>query len=191
MRGANRQPRRAAIDQIEIDEFAERLFERLGGIVSGPVGAKRIVVAGMGQRIRSEKPRNAVCHRRPVRQFFIEAGKYIAETPDWILLHPLPEFLQPQQAILRRVTGDQTGIDGADRCPDDPVRLNPGLVQRLIDACLIRSQRAAALKHQHDLTGKRPAQWPEALPSSVIPYIVHVTLPLDACRVLSGSRDPG
>src|SRR5712671_733448 len=57
MRGANRQPRCAAIDQIEIDEFAQRLLERLGGIVSGPVGTKRIVVAGMGQRIGPEKPR--------------------------------------------------------------------------------------------------------------------------------------
>jgi hypothetical protein len=52
---------------------------------------------------------------------------------------------------LRRVAGDQAGIDGADRGADDPVRLDAGLVQRLIDAGLIGPERAAALQHEHDL----------------------------------------
>jgi len=83
----------------------------------------------MGQRMGLKTPEFRLSPSTSTT-VFIEAGKYIAETPDWILLHPLPEFLQPQQAILRCIAGDQTGIDGADRCPDDPVRLDPGLVQR-------------------------------------------------------------
>ena len=153
MGGADRQARHAAVDQIEIDEFAERLFERRGRIISGTVGAERIVVAGMGQRIGPEETGNSVGHRRPVGQFFVEAGKRVAKIPDRILLHPLPEFLQPRQTVFRRIAGDQAGIDGADRGADDPVRLDAGFVQRLIDAGLIGAKRAAALQHQHDLAG--------------------------------------
>ena len=42
-------------------------------------------------------------------------------------------------------------IDGADRGADQPVRLDAGIVQRLIDAALIGAERAAALQHEHDL----------------------------------------
>jgi hypothetical protein len=56
MGGADRQPWRAAIDQIEIDEFVQRLLKRLGRVISGPVGAKWIIDAGVGQRVRLEEP---------------------------------------------------------------------------------------------------------------------------------------
>ena len=151
MGGADRQPRRALIDQIEIDQFGQRLLQRRGRVVAGAVGAERIAVAGMGQRVGPEEAGNAVGHRRPVGQLFVEARKDVAKTPDRILLHPLPEFAQPRQPVLRRIAGDQAGVDGADRGADDPVRLDAGLVQRLIDAGLIGAERAAALQHQHDL----------------------------------------
>src|SRR5260370_24465760 len=154
MRGAGRQPRAALVHQIEIDEVGKGVLERLRGVVSWPVSAKRIVVAGMGERIGPEEPGNSVCYRRPVGQFFVEAGEYLAKAPDRLLLHPLPEFLQARHAVLRRIAGDEARIDGTDRCADNPVRLNSSLVQRLIDACLIRSKRAAALQYQHDLTGE-------------------------------------
>ncbi len=41
--------------------------------------------------------------------------------------------------------------------PIDPVRLDSSFVQRLIDAGLVGTQRAAALQYQHDLAGERPA----------------------------------
>ena len=59
--------------------------------------------------------------------------------------------LQPRQPVLRRIAGDQAGVDGADRGADDPVRLDAGLMQRLVDAGLVGAERAAALQHQHDL----------------------------------------
>ena len=73
------------------------------------------------------------------------------------MLHAAPEFLQRGQAVRRLVAGDQAGVDGADRGADHPVRLDAGLVQRLVDAHLVGAQRAAALQHQHDLaeTGRQ------------------------------------
>jgi len=41
-------------------------------------------------------------------------------------------------------------IDGADRHAGNPVRVNAGVVQRLVDAGLIGAERAAALQHQGD-----------------------------------------
>jgi hypothetical protein len=37
---------------------------------------------------------------------------------------------------LRHIAGNETCIDGADRRADDPVRLDSGFVQRLIDTGL-------------------------------------------------------
>ena len=53
--------------------------------------------------------------------------------------------------MLRLIARDQARIDGADRGADDPVRLDAGLVQRLVDAGLIGAERTTALQHQHDL----------------------------------------
>jgi hypothetical protein len=55
------------------------------------------------------------------------------------------------------IAGDEAGVDGADRSADDPVRLDAGFVQRLIDAGLLGPERAAALQHEHDLAREAPA----------------------------------
>src|SRR3954470_6859393 len=136
MRSADGQARRAPVDEVEIDQFAERLLQRSGRIISGPLSAEGIIVAGMGQRIGPEESRYSVGHGRPISELFVEAGKHIAKIPERILLHPLPEFPQARQTVLRRVAGNQTGIDGANRGADDPVRLDARLMQRLIDAGL-------------------------------------------------------
>src|SRR3954468_11614144 len=99
----------------------------------------------MRQWVGAEEAGNAVGHRRPVGELFVEAGDDVAETPDRMLLHPLPELAQTRQSILRRVAGDETRVDGADRGADDPVRLDAGLMQGLVDAGLIGAERAAAL----------------------------------------------
>ena len=57
----------------------------------------------------------------------------------------------------RAVAGDQAGVDRADRGADHPVRLDAGLVQRLIDAGLVGAERPAALQHQHAV-GRRQAR---------------------------------
>src|SRR5262249_34037902 len=65
------------------------------------------------------------------------------QTPELLAPHPLPEFHQPLHAIVGLVASDQAGIDGADRGADDPIRLDPRFMQRLIDARLVRAERAA------------------------------------------------
>ena len=62
----------------------------------------------------------------------------------------VPEFLEPFQPALRWVAGDDRGVDGADRDADHPIRFQPGLMQRLVDAGLIGAERAAALQDQAD-----------------------------------------
>src|SRR6516164_4835424 len=105
----------------------------------------------MCEWIGSEEAGDPVRDGRPVGQPFIESWEGRADIPDRILLHALPELLEPGQAILDWVSGDEARVDGADRCANDPVGLDASLVQRLIDAGLVRAERAAALKHQHDL----------------------------------------
>src|SRR5258706_6327960 len=62
--------------------------------------------------------------------------------------NPLPEFPELQNSIVAPIARDQTGIDRADRSPDNPVRLDIRFMQSLIDARLVRSKRATTLKHQ-------------------------------------------
>src|SRR5271169_4565389 len=80
------------------------------------------------------------------------------ESPRGLLLHASPELAQFRQPLLWGVPDDQARIDSTDRGADDPIRLDAGLMQRLIDAGLVRAQRAAALKNENDLSGQRLAQ---------------------------------
>ena len=71
--------------------------------------------------------------------------------PELLVRHAVPEFLQPGQTRCGLIAGDQARVDGADRGADDPVRLDAGFVQGLVDAGLVGAERAAALEDQHDL----------------------------------------
>src|SRR6516164_11072788 len=68
------------------------------------------------------------------------------------VLHAPPKRVQSIQPGLDRVAGDHRAVDRADRRADHPVRLNAGLMQRLIDADLISAKRAATLEHEDDLS---------------------------------------
>ena len=92
MGGADGKARLAAVDEIEIDQFAKRLLQRGGRIISGVLGAERIEIAGMRQRIGPKEARDAVGHRCPVGELLVEAGEDVAKVPDRVLLHPLPEL---------------------------------------------------------------------------------------------------
>jgi hypothetical protein len=56
-----------------------------------------------------------------------------------------PERAQFRHALLGRITGNDRRVDRADRYAGDPVGMKIGLGERLIDAALIRAERAAAL----------------------------------------------
>src|SRR6516165_3116577 len=68
------------------------------------------------------------------------------------MLHAPPKRVQSIQPGLDRIAGDHRAVDRADRRADHPVRLNAGLMQRLIDADLIGAERTAALEHEDDLS---------------------------------------
>ena len=98
--------------------------------------------------------RNSGCRRRwstdttAGREFRVHAGHALHGS---LRCDPAPEFVEFCQPVFRFVAGDQRGVDRADRGADDPVGLDAGFVQRLIDADLIGAERAAALQHQDDL----------------------------------------
>jgi hypothetical protein len=53
--------------------------------------------------------------------------------------------------VFEPVAGDDGAIDGANRRTDNPVGLDIGFMQRLINAALISAERATALKSKDDL----------------------------------------
>ena len=71
------------------------------------------------------------------------------------MLDAPPELSQLVEPILWLVAGDDGGVDRAYRRSDQPVGLDAGLVQRLVDAGLVGSQRAAALEDEDDLAELR------------------------------------
>src|SRR5260221_4579850 len=150
VRGANRQPRRATLNERKVDEIGQGLLQRSRRVEAGFVLSERIVRAEKSQRLGLEESGNAAHQGRPVRR---RAAKHrpVRQTPELLAPHTTPEFLQPVEAILGLVARDQTGVDGADRRADDPIRLDPGFMQCLIDARLVGAERAAALEDKDDL----------------------------------------
>src|SRR5262249_18030232 len=76
-------------------------------------------------------------------------------SPNWLSLHAIPKLGNLTQSFARFVAGDDGAVNRTDRSADDPVRLDSGSVQRLINATLICAERAPALKHQYNLSWKR------------------------------------
>ena len=72
--------------------------------------------------------------------------------PDRLLGHTIPKRLKRGHALARCIAGDQAGVDGADRSADDPVRLDAGLVERLVDPRLIGAEGAPTLEDEHNLS---------------------------------------
>lgn len=93
---------------------------------------------GMPSRA-AEAALNWFCHSRVPAQSGSRCGA--AERDE------VPELLEPVDAPLRRVAGDQRGVDGADRHAGDPVDLLVALVRAGVDAGLVGAQGAAPLQH--------------------------------------------
>ncbi len=86
---------------------------------------------------------DAVAHAEAIR------GRAKRRRRAWPCSTRRQNSLSRSSRSLGRAAGDDGGVDRADRGADHPVGLDPGLVQRLIDADLIGAERAAALQHQH------------------------------------------
>ena len=72
-------------------------------------------------------------------------GRETAPSIRWIVGNALPECAQLLDPCSRSIAGDDGGIDGADGNAGDPIGVQIGLGQRLIDAGLIGAEGAAAL----------------------------------------------
>src|SRR5215831_17264352 len=122
VRGADRQAWRAAFDERKVDQLGERLREWRGRVEAGAVASERIVRAEKSQRIGRKESGNSAEQGRPIGRGVGEP-RPVRQTPEFLALHAAPELLQPVEAMLRLVAGDQAGVDGADRGADDPVRV--------------------------------------------------------------------
>jgi hypothetical protein len=81
MSGAHRQARPAVVHQIEIDEFAKRLFERFAGVISGAIGADVTVGACMSERIGSEETGNPIRFRPCYVPLLLRQGRVSVRRP--------------------------------------------------------------------------------------------------------------
>ena len=167
---------RAAADEIEVDQFLQRPLQRCGRVIAGALRPQHKGVACVSERIGPEEASNAVRDGRPVGELLVEARKHLAEIPDRLLLHPFPKLAQACDPVLDLVAGDQARVDGADRGADDPVRLDAGLMQGLVDAGLIGAERAATLEHQHDLAGQVLGKLLDAL--GLVLDVAHTLFPI-------------
>src|SRR5262249_2579718 len=64
---------------------------------------------------------------------------------EWRSRHCVPKFAQRVHPLLRRIAGDDRRVNGADRDSGNPVGMQIGLDQCLINARLISPERAAPL----------------------------------------------
>ena len=62
----------------------------------------------------------------------------------------LPEGAQLRDPLGRLVSRDDGGVDGADGDAGDPVGIDVGLGERLVDPGLVGPERTSALQHQRD-----------------------------------------
>src|SRR5215475_3879453 len=78
---------------------------------------------------------------------------------------PFPERAQLCDALLGWIACDDCGVDGADRDPRNPIRMEIRLRQRLVHSRLIRAKGTAALEQQRDTLEGRTVS-PTARPIS-------------------------
>ena len=152
----------AVVQPLEVHQFLQRLFQRrvvieTGGVLGAGrqepgIDLVRVEHAGLAEQRRGQG-------RYRVAAFAIDVA-IGGIGPDGAVGDAVPEFAQRRQPPLRRIAGDQRGIDGADADTGHPFRLQPRLVECLIDAALIGAQRAAALQHQRDAAAiAGPRNW--------------------------------
>ncbi len=145
------------VDAVEIDQPLQRLLQRRGVVI-----ALRLRVARRPQR-RRWNPRGKETGDAEggdqggagLVENRASAVGFDDRVPRHRCRHHLPEFLQARHAFVRLIAGDDRGIDGADRNPGDPFRLETRMTQRLEGAGLIGAERAAALQDQYTLRVRR------------------------------------
>jgi hypothetical protein len=160
--GADGEPRVTRRDAREVDEVGQRVAQRGRRVVTGAFDAELRVRGQPRERVGHEERGDAADDRGQVGRHVHDAGQESREVVRGVLLDACPERAQPVEPVLPRVAGDQRRVDGADRRADHPVGLDTRFVHRLVDAGLVRAERAAALQHQHGLSRRRRGVLPPA-----------------------------
>ncbi len=151
IRRANRQAATAGFDQVEIHQFRQRLFQRIGAVITGVLGAQRPRGAGEGRRVRGEKSGHAMRHGQPVREL---ARRTQARSPPALERTRIARFARRPANVSTRASGRFPAMSAALIAPIEVPMTHsgshPGLIQSLIDAGLISAKSAAALQDQED-----------------------------------------
>ena len=105
--------------------------------------------------IRREEAGNPLDDRVEVGAHIGKPRKVVHQVKGWFLFDARPKLTKAVEAVFRRIARDQRRVDRAYRRSDHPIGLDAGLVQGLVDADLIGTERTAALQHQDDMTRKR------------------------------------
>ena len=154
---ADGQPHRPVVEQIPIHQRIKRRGER-GAVVE----AQRAGRAGGGEGGRQHPRQEETGHtrrRHPAGGPQMHRFAHMLAEPGceaWQAAgRAVPERTQPLHPPPGRVPGNDRGVDRADRDAGDPVYLDRGGGQRLVDAGLVGAERTPALQHQRHLIGQR------------------------------------
>ena len=149
--GPHGQPGVLAVDPLEIHKLAQRRLQQPRVVVAGGFRPERNMRPHEGHRVGLEEGRNAGGDGEHAGDQRAEHRHRAKQAVQRAMLHAAPEFLETREPVAGLAARDQAGVDGADRSADHPVGLDAGLVQRLVDADLVGTQRPATLEDQHAL----------------------------------------
>ena len=146
--GGDGEPYRLGIDQIKIDQTRQRRFQRRRIVVADRLGtvpppnSTAETAAARKNRARREawwRTRSSCWSnsaRGRCRSTARSANQGKFGNPDRRLGDRFPEVAQPFDAPLRRIAGNQRTVDAADRRAANPMHVDIGFVDRLINAGL-------------------------------------------------------
>ena len=157
MSRADTEPNVVRVYPVEVDQPAEQGLERRDVVVAeisraADRGEHRRRNAGLEEArcAPQQGAQGAGLIDELMHQVVLDVGRRTVGETEWSLGDGFPEFAQMLDSPLRRIAGDQGGIDGADRDAGDPVGVEVSLGQGLIDAALIGAERTAALQQEGD-----------------------------------------
>ena len=99
-----------------------------------------------------------------------------------------PKLAQPLDAGIGRVAGDDGGVYRTDRDAGDPVRMDVGFRQRLVDASLVCPERTAPLQQQGNALERQPSFRSRKVGSKLEVHYVLSFLRIRNSRVFRSAR---
>src|SRR5581483_26859 len=136
------------IQAVAVDEALERGFERPGVIIARCLDGAGRMKPWIEEPRTEEARRSGVGNHSGAHLIDLCARSLASKEAAYVGVEAhgrggdfLPELPQPVGASLGRIASDDRSVDGADRDADDPVGMEAGFGQRLIDARLIGAER--------------------------------------------------